>query len=146
MLQDRFKVTGNLTITLYDKDNNVKDYREIKNLIVTSGKVLMAQLLAGEVVDIPSHMALGTDNTAAEISQTTLLAEVGRASFAASATQSSTITFSSTFRAGVATGALTEAGIFNAAVGGTMLCRTVFSTITKNASDTLTVNWNVAIN
>lgn len=146
MLQDSFKVTGNLTITLYDKDNNVKDYREIKNLIVNSGKVLMAQLLAGEAVDIPSHMALGTDNTAAGATQTTLLAEVGRASFTAKDRTSSTITFRATFGAGVATGALTEAGIFNAEVDGTMLCRTVFANVTKNASDVLTVNWNVAIN
>lgn len=45
--------------------------------------------------------------------------------------------------AGTATFSLTEAGIFNAASAGTMLCRTVFPVINKGVNDTMTVTWTV---
>ena len=44
-----------------------------------------------------------------------------------------------------ATGAVTEAGIFNAASGGTMLCRTVFSVVNKGADDSLSVTWTITL-
>lgn len=55
-----------------------------------------------------------------------------------------------TFGANVGTGAINEAGIFNATTAGTMLCRTVFGggtggVINKLASDTLTITWRVAV-
>jgi hypothetical protein len=50
-----------------------------------------------------------------------------------------------TFGAGVATGAITEAGVFNALTAGTMLCRTVFSVINKGALDTLVITWKVTV-
>jgi hypothetical protein len=63
-----------------------------------------------------------------------------------SSTESSnTITYVSSFEAGDATGAITEAGIFNAASGGDMLCRTVFSVINKAADDTLSVTWTITL-
>jgi len=46
--------------------------------------------------------------------------------------------FEATFDPGEATGAITEAGVFNAAVAGTMLDRVVFAVINKGANDTLT--------
>ena len=42
-----------------------------------------------------------------------------------------------TFAAGAATAALTEAGVFNAASAGTMLDRVIFPVINKGAADTL---------
>jgi hypothetical protein len=50
-----------------------------------------------------------------------------------------------TFGAGQSTGAVTEAGIFNDATAGTMLCRTVFDVINKGALDTLVITWKVAV-
>ena len=51
----------------------------------------------------------------------------------------------SAFEAGDATGAVTEAGIFNAASGGDMLCRTVFSVVNKAADDTMSVTWTITL-
>ena len=48
-------------------------------------------------------------------------------------------------KAGDATGAVTEAGIFNAATSGTMLCRTTFDVINKGASDTMSVTWTITV-
>ena len=45
-------------------------------------------------------------------------------------------TFTTKFNAGEATGAITEAGICNAATGGTFLDRVTFDVINKGADDT----------
>ena len=49
------------------------------------------------------------------------------------------------FEAGDATGAVTEAGLFNAVTGGDMLCRTVFAVVNKAADDTMTVTWTITV-
>ena len=53
--------------------------------------------------------------------------------------------YTSSFEGGDATGAVTEAGIFNAATSGTMLCRTTFDVINKGASDTMSVTWTITV-
>ena len=55
------------------------------------------------------------------------------------------VQYVATFAAGTGTGAITEAGIFNDAVTGTMLCRTVFAVINKGSLDTLTITWKVTV-
>ena len=60
------------------------------------------------------------------------------------------VEYKATFAANVATGALNEAGIFNATTAGTMMCRTVFGgssagVINKGANDTLTITWRVTV-
>ena len=55
------------------------------------------------------------------------------------------ITFEETYAAGVGTGAITEAGIFNDPTTGTMLARTVFATVNKGAADVMTISWDVTI-
>ena len=49
------------------------------------------------------------------------------------------------FAAGSGTGAITEAGVFNASSGGTMLCRTVFSVVNKGADDSMTITWTITV-
>ena len=46
---------------------------------------------------------------------------------------------------GPGTGAITEAGLFDAASGGDMLARTVFSVVNKGASDSITITWTITI-
>jgi hypothetical protein len=55
------------------------------------------------------------------------------------------VQYVATFSAGTGTGAITEAGIFNASSAGTLLCRTVFSVINKGALDTLVITWKVTV-
>jgi hypothetical protein len=56
------------------------------------------------------------------------------------------VAYVATFPAGTGTGAVTEAGLFNASSAGTLLCRTVFSVINKGAADTLGITWTVTVN
>jgi len=47
-------------------------------------------------------------------------------------------TFTASFLAGDATGAITEAGVFNASSSGTMFDRVVFPVVNKGSDDSLT--------
>lgn len=138
MITDNVKATGALTIT----KNGVVE-REINNLVVTTGKELIASMLSGTGTAI-SHMAVGTGAVAAAAGDTTLGSELDR-NAASTALSGATVTYSCTWNPGDGTGALTEAGLFNAASAGTMLARTVFAVVNKAADDTVTITWTVTI-
>ena len=88
-------------------------------------------------------MATGTGTTAASAGQTALVSEAGRVALASTGISGAVVTYTATFPAGTATGALTEAAVLNASSGGTMLCRTVFSAVNKGANDAMTITWTI---
>lgn len=150
-MNDNLTATGTLTINLYDAQGNLKDQRELKNLVVTVGREYIASRMVGTASTVMGYMAIGTGTAAAAAANTTLGTESARTNNAWTATANSTsgtVAYAATFGPSVpaADAAITEAGIFNAASNGTMLCRTTFSAINKSTADTLTINWNVTIN
>jgi hypothetical protein len=56
-----------------------------------------------------------------------------------------TIEYVALFPAGTGTGTVTEAGVFNNSSGGTMLCRTVFGVVTKDAGDSMSITWTITV-
>jgi hypothetical protein len=97
-----------------------------------------------------SHMAVGSGSVAAAAGNTALGSELGRVTLTSTTIVTTSVTndavqYVATFNAGTGTGAVTEAGILNAASAGTMLCRTVFAVINKGALDTLTITWKVTV-
>ena len=145
MFTESINVKGNLEVILLDENGLQKDYRQVKNLVVAVGKDVIASRLVGNTLAIMSHMAVGSSNTAATTSQTALGTELGRVALDSTTRAANTITYVATFPAGTGTGALTEAGILNAASTGNMLCRTVFGIVTKTSSDTVIITWNVTV-
>jgi hypothetical protein len=146
MLNDQLKLRGDVALVLKDKNGNVKEKREIKNLIVSTGLTFICSRMAGTSANVMSHMALGSGTTAAAAGDTDLGSILGsREALDSSTASSNTITYVSSFEAGEGTGAVTEAGIFNAASGGDMLCRTVFSVVNKEADDTMSVTWTITL-
>lgn len=148
MINDKLKPTGELVIVLRDQYGNVKEQKTVPNLIVTTGKNAIASRLAGVATGVMTHLAVGSTSTAPDVSNTTLGVQLGtRAALTVSggAASGNQVTFTATFIAGNATGAITEAGIFNASTAGTMLARTTFSVVNKDALDTLTISWVVTI-
>lgn len=145
MNEELIKATGEVTITLHDENGQIKEQRHVPNLVVTVGKNFIASRMVGTTPAVMSHMAIGTSSTTAAAANTTLGTEVGRSTATASVSNA-VVSYSSTFAAGTGTGAIVEAGIFNAESAGTMLCRTTFSVINKAPADSLTINWNVTIN
>ena len=146
MINEELKLRGDVAIVLKDKDGNVKDSREIHNLVVSSGLEFICSRMAGTSAGVMSHMALGSGTTAAAAGQTDLVSILGsREALDSTSASSNTITYVSSFEAGEATGAVTEAGVFNAASSGTMLCRTVFAVVNKSADDTMSVTWTLTL-
>ena len=146
MINEKINATGELKIVLRDKDGNVKMEKTEKNLVVTSGKAFIASRMVGTASAVMSHMAVGTSTTAPVAGQTALVSEIARAAIVSGTSAANVVTYSAVFAAGVGTGAITEAGILNAGTSGTMLSRTVFSVVNKEADDSLTINWQITIN
>jgi hypothetical protein len=143
--QENLKITGKLNIAVTDETGVLKDTREIDNLVVTSGLTYIVSRMASASDTAMSHMAVGTGATAAAAGNTTLGTETARVALSSTTPGTTNIVYSASFGAGVGTGALTEAGIFNASSAGTLLCRTVFSVINKAANDTMSITWTVTL-
>jgi hypothetical protein len=144
MLNDQIKITGQVNIVVTGKDGQVKDSRSIKNLVVTTGKEFIAARMVGTPTEM-SHMALGASSTAAAAGDTALGSELGRVALASDSATGAVVTYTASFPAGTATGAIVEAGVFNASSSGTMLCRTVFAVVNKGADDAMSVTWAITV-
>jgi hypothetical protein len=146
MIHDTIKMTGDLKIVLTDADGQIKHEQEIKNLVVTTGKNFIASRMKDATATAMTHMAIGSGTTAAAVGDTTLGTELGRVALTSTTVTTNNVAYVATFPAGTGTGAVTEAGLFNAVSAGTLLCRTVFSVINKGAADTLGITWTVTVN
>jgi hypothetical protein len=144
MIQENIKVTGDVTVTITGKDGQVKDQRQIKNLVVTSGKQFIAARMVGTPA-VMSHMAIGAGAVAAAAGDTALGSELGRVALASDAVSGAVVTYTATFPAGTGTGGVTEAGVLNAGSAGTMLCRTVFAVVNKGADDAMSITWAITV-
>lgn len=147
MLHAKTAVKGRLNIVLVGKDGAVKEERDIDNLVVNAGLAYIASRMIGTSKSVMSHMALGSSTTAAAAAQTDLISMLGARepidTAAVAGANSNQVVYTSSFEPGDATGAVTEAGIFNAASAGDMLCRTTFAVVNKGADDTLTMTWTL---
>lgn len=147
-MEELFKVIGQVSARIIGEDGAVKEEHDLGyNLITTNGKNGIAdQLLAAPSIGKETHMGIGTGTVAPTAADTALGTEVGtRQAFTTKTRSNNIVTHVGTFGAGVGTGAITEAGIFNAATVGTMFSRITFSAINKGASDTLELTWTYTI-
>ena len=137
---DGFYLHGRMEARLIKPDGSVI-VRVKDNLVVNAGFSFIAQSigLSSGRPSVMSHIAVGTGTTAAASANTALVTELARKAATFSHTVGTKVfQFEATFNAGEATGAITEAGVLNAASAGTMLDRVVFAVINKGADDTLT--------
>ena len=136
---------GDVQLDLFDADGNLKETQEIKNVVVTVGLGYIASRMKDATATAMSHMAIGSNNTAAAAGNTALGTELGRVALTSTTVSTNTVQYIGDFPAGTGTGAVVEAGVLNASSSGTMLCRTVFSVVNKGASDTLKVTWTITV-
>ena len=144
---EKIIATGELKIVVTAPDGTVKHEQEVKNLVVTAGLGFIASRMAGTSAAVMSHMAIGTGSTAAAAGNTTLGTESARVALASTTPTGAAVAYVATFPAGTPASltAITEAGLFNASSAGTMLCRTVFSVVNKDAGDTMSITWTVTM-
>ena len=141
MINDNFALTGALTIAVNDEV-----VQETENLVVTAGKEWVADRMS-DANTVMTHMAIGTGTTAAAAGDTALVTQFDRNTLttAGGTVSGATITYECTWAAGDGTGAITEAGIFDAASGGDMLARTVFAVVNKGEEDSMTITWTITV-
>ena len=142
---EKTKDTGKLTVEIKNKQGEVIDVREVKNLVVDDGLEYIASRMKDTTATAMSHMGIGTGSTAAAAGNTALQTEAARVALTSTTVTANAVAYVASFGAGTGTGAITEAGILNAASSGTLLCRTVFSVVNKGASDSMTITWTVTI-
>lgn len=137
---------GSLDLTIRRADGSI-EVRHKDNIIVNGGFDFICDAVGKATRGaIMGYIAVGTGTTAAAATQTTLVTELARGAAAYSHTAGTKVMkFTATFAAGTATGAITEAGVFNAASAGTMLDRVVFPVINKGADDTVTAEFTFTL-
>jgi len=141
-----FGVNANVKIELFDKNGNLKDVREFHNTVTAAGKNGVAdQVLASPSLAVPTHMELGTGSGGT--TKLTSYISGSRTAFGTKTRTTNVITMVASFAAGVGTGAITEAGVFDSATqdGGNMWLYASFTTINKGESDTLQLTWTLTV-
>lgn len=152
--QINLECQGIVELTVRDKNGVIKDRRTIHNRVVDDGLELIASLIAGEqndpeYISLPTHLAIGSENTDVSNSDHRLHGHLIRKPFDSVERRDNNVTFTVTFLPGepnykdVRIG---EAGLYNAAQDGVLLNRCVFATLHKYLDDTLTVRWTIIIN
>ena len=139
MIHDDLKLTGALTIALNDEV-----VQETENLVVTAGKNWVADRM-NNANTVMTHMAVGTGTNAAAAGDTALQTENDRNALTSTTVTNNAVAYVATWAAGDATAAITEAAILDAASGGDMLARTVFSVVNKGAADSMTITWTITV-
>ena len=142
----KITVKGRTKIVLIGPDGKVKAKREAENLITDAGFDYLCRQIGESTQQSMHYCAIGTGSTSPSSGDTALEAEVARVSGVYSHTAGTKeFTNLATFGAGVGTGSIREAGLFNANSGGTMLNRQTFGVITKGANDVLKIEWNISL-
>lgn len=138
--------SGKLKYTLHavlrDAEGRVKQEQKIHNTVTTAGKNAIAdQLLASPTLGKPTHMGIGTGSP----STNSLGSELDRNALTSKTRSGAVVTMVGNWAAGDGTGAITEAGVFDASSSGNMHLSTSFSVINKAANDTLEITWTLTI-
>ena len=143
MIIDDLEITGALQISL-----NNEIVHQCDNLVVTAGKNWVASRFKdGSIPDEMSHMAIGSADTAAAAGNTALATELNRIALTTDGgtVSTNTVQYDASWTSAAAAYAIKEAGIFNAASGGTMLARTTFAVINKGTDDTVSITWTITV-
>jgi len=146
---ENLRSRGRLSIVVTDQHGYAKEKREIDNLVVNAGLAYIVSRMVGVAKAVMSHMAVGSGTTPAAAANTDLGNLLGSRKALTSTTISGanneSVVYVGTFNPGEGTGAITEAGVFNAASSGDMLCRTVFAVVNKAATDTMVITWTITL-
>jgi len=147
-LVEGIKMKGFFKAELFDELGNPKVTVELENTVTVLGHQMAAdQILDSPAVAVPGWMELGT-GTGQDLNDSTLASYiVGSRTALDSKTRGANaiITMVCTFGAGVGTGAITEAGVFNVVTQNTtdLILYDDFSVINKAAGDSLVVTWTL---
>lgn len=138
------KIDGVMTIEVSRHDGTTE--KIIKhNMIVNSGFDFICDVMGNSTQPKPVRkIQVGSGTTATTAAMTALSARIAEKTATYSHTTGTKVfSLSSHFAAGEATGAITEAGVFNA--DGVMLDRVTFKVANIDADDEITVNFQFTL-
>ena len=137
---------GTMEMVLHREDGSVEVFRK-DNIIVSVGFGFVCDAIGNGASrpGVMDYIAVGTGTATPTSADTTLGTELNRQAATYTKVTNQQFTMAATFGPGVATGALTEAGVFNASSGGTMFDHVSFSVINKGANDTLTTTFTFSL-
>ena len=130
-------------IVLCGPDGEIKEAHSLWNTVTTAGKNAIAdQLLVTPTLGKATHMAVGTGTPGGSA----LGSELDRNAFSSTQTRSgAVVTYFGFWAAGDGTGAITEAGTFDASSSGNMWMSASFAVVNKLAADTLSITWTLTV-
>lgn len=153
-LSEPIKLRGSFHIVHRDPNGNILRDFEVPNVITNAGLAEVASLILSDnpgTATAFDYIAIGTGTTGEQATDTALELEIssggGERAAATGTLTTTTVTndtaqlqhtynFSSSF-------AVTEAGVFNAASNGTMLCRKTFSAVNVANGDSLQITYKI---
>ena len=145
MLKSSIKLTGKVNIKKYENGELI-DNINIDNIIVTNGQNYIAQRILNNTTTAMTHMGIGSSQVPQTVDDTALFQEILRNTFVTGTVTNSQVEYVASFAAPVSgSRSITEAGIFNAASAGTLLCRTTFPPVTQTTGQTIAISWVISV-
>ena len=147
VVEERIKFRAIVTAVLYDENGKEKDRQVTENTLTQLGEAQIADALSDKGVATPDHMAIGSGTPASKTTaSTTLQTELARVDSVptqGTGADDNDVVWVGTFAAGIGTGNVYEAGLFNDGSAGTMFSYTDWGLITKAALDSLVITWRL---
>jgi hypothetical protein len=160
-VKDGLKAKGRVAIVLKDKNGQVKETRDINNLVVDDGLQYIISRMKNTTPTAMSHMQIGTgvNSPAGAVAGDSDIKTKFRDKESASssiAANGLSITYSATFGAhsndptqsiAESTPQIVEAAITNnsANATGDCLCRVEFPVVSKGPEDSITISWQISL-
>lgn len=146
-LTERFGMKGVMTAELFGPSGELKQQESVENTVTTLAHDMMAdQLDDSPTIVLPGWMEVGT-GTGQDAADSVLAAYISgsRTAITSSTATAEDVVMVCTFGAGVGTGAITEAGVFNVVTQNTtdLLLVASFAEINKGADDSLIITWTL---
>lgn len=143
-----FKIAVNVRIDVLDAQTGKVLYtEEYHNLVVKAGRNMVRDFLNGLAPAALSHFAIGTGTTAVNQNDTALQTEVFRDTITKRTPTDGKLQVKYFLASTAANGSsLAEAGILNAASGGTLFARVTHTAIAKTSSVAVVYTWDININ
>jgi len=146
MNEESVSIKGHLKLDLHKKDGRVIT-TETDNTVSTFAKqAIIDKILASPTLtEKPGWMEVGTSTPASTLLGGYIASS--RTALDSKTRSGAVVTMICTFAAGVGTGTITEAGVFDVVTQNTvnMWCSASFGAVTKAAGDSLVITWTLTL-
>ena len=142
-----FKAQGRFHIILRGHDGKVKEEFYTPNLVVTTGKNMLAGILTGASTPFARNLAIGTGTTTPVVGDTVMTSEQGTRVSALFAITANTAYYTGIFTANnpATQQTIAEYGLFSLNAVGYMFVHSTAPAIVKATADSLELQYQIAI-